>query len=552
MGVMATINQTIDADTAELVVSELGHRPRRVAEADVEIGVRGGNDEEGALESRPPVVTIMGHVDHGKTTLLDALRSTDVAAHEAGGITQHIGAYRVQLSSGAQITFLDTPGHEAFTAMRARGASVTDVVVLVVAADDGIMPQTVEAMRHAQAAKAPIIIAINKIDKPDANVQRVRNDLLQYGLVVEELGGDIQAVEVSAKNRTNLDKLEEAILLQSEILELKANPNRLAEGAVIEAKLDRGRGPVATVLVQRGTLKVGDVLVAGAEWGRVRALIDDKGRAVKEASPSTPVEVLGLNSTPQAGDEFSVVENENRAREVSEFRQQRQRRAVFAAGQRSTVEQMITAIQAGTAKELPILVKGDVQGSVEAIVGALEKLPSDEVKVRLLHAAVGGITESDVQLARASAGLIVGFNVRADPKARELAKRDGIDIRYYSIIYDVVNDAKALLSGLLAPTMRETSIGHAAIREVFSISKVGKVAGCMVTDGFVKRGNKVRVLRDNIVMHEGKLSSLKRFKDEVREVQHGFECGMAFDTFQDIRQGDIVECFEVEQIARTL
>jgi translation initiation factor IF-2 len=552
MGVMATINQVIDADTAELIVTEFGHKVRRITEGDIETGILGDADVDDHLLLRPPIVTIMGHVDHGKTSLLDALRQTDVAAHEAGGITQHIGAYQVQLDNGGKITFIDTPGHAAFTEMRARGANVTDIVVLVVAADDGIMPQTVEAIRHAKAAKVPIIVAINKIDKPDADPNRVRNELLSHELVVEELGGDVLAVEVSAKNKTNLDKLEQALLLQAEVLELKANPDRAAQGAVIEAKLERGRGTVATLLVQKGTLKVGDILIAGSEWGRVRALLDDRGRTVDSAGPATPVEVLGLQGTPQAGDTFVVVESETRAREIAEFRAHRHRQHQMAAAKRGTLEQMFTKIQAGETKELAVVIKGDVQGSVEAITASLNQLATDEVKVRVLHAAVGGINESDVTLARASGGMIIGFNVRANPQARELAKRDHIDIRYYSIIYNVVDDVKAALSGMLAPTLREKFLGNAEIREVFNITKVGKVAGCMVVEGVVKRGAKVRLLRDSVVVHEGALKTLKRFKDEVREVKEGFECGMAFENYDNIEKGDIIECFEVEEVARAL
>ena len=552
MGVMATINQVIDADTAELIINEFGHKMRRVTEGDIETGLLGEADVDDHLVARPPIVTIMGHVDHGKTSLLDALRQTDVAAHEAGGITQHIGAYQVTLDNGGKITFIDTPGHAAFTEMRARGANVTDIVVLVVAADDGIMPQTVEAIRHAKAAKVPIIVAVNKIDKPDADVNRVRNELLSHELVVEELGGDVLAVEVSAKMKTNLDKLEQALLLQAEVLELRANPDRMAQGAVIEAKLERGRGTVATLLVQKGTLKVGDILIAGSEWGRVRALLDDRGRSVETASPATPVEVLGLQGTPQAGDTFVVVESEARAREIAEFRAHRHRQHQMAAAKRGTLEQMFTKIQAGETKELPVVIKGDVQGSVEALVSSLNQLSNDEVGVRVLHAAVGGINESDVTLARASGGMIIGFNVRANPQARELAKRDHIDIRYYSIIYNVVDDARAALTGMLAPTLRERFLGNAEIREVFNITKFGKVAGCMVVEGTVKRGAKVRLLRDNVVIHEGTLKTLKRFKDEVREVKEGFECGMAFENYDNIEKGDIIECFEVEEVARAL
>jgi translation initiation factor IF-2 len=552
MGVMATVNQVIDADTAELVVSEFGHRLRRVAESDVEIGMRGEADTEEMLEPRAPVVTVMGHVDHGKTSLLDALRETDVAGGEAGGITQHIGAYRVTLRSGKQITFIDTPGHQAFTAMRARGANATDIVVLVVAADDGIMEQTVEAIRHAKAAKVPIIVAINKIDRPDARPERVRQELLQHELVVEELGGDVLNIEVSATKKTNLDKLEEAILLQAELLDLKANPNRTAEGVVLEAELERGRGAIATVLVQRGTLKIGDIFVSGAVWGRVRALVDDHGKTLREAGPSTPVEVLGLNSTPLAGDDFVVVESESRAREIAEYRDRLRREKAAATAGRGTLEEMFSQITAGTAKELPIVIKGDVQGSVEAITGSLGKLSTDEVAVRVLHSGVGGINESDVILAKATGAFIVGFNVRANPAARDLARRDGVEIRYYAIIYDVIDDIKAALSGMLSPTLRERFLGNAAIREVFNITRVGKVAGCMVTDGVVRRGAKVRLLRDNVVIHEGSLKTLKRFKDEVREVRDGYECGMAFENYENIQVGDVIECFEIEEVARAL
>jgi len=552
MGVMATINQTIDADTAELVVTEFGHRLRRVSEADVEMGLRGEEDLLQTLEPRAPVVTVMGHVDHGKTSLLDALRETDVAAGEAGGITQHIGAYRVSLKSGEQITFIDTPGHQAFTAMRARGANVTDIVVLVVAADDGIMEQTVEAIRHAKAARAPIIVAINKIDKADARPERVRQELLQHEIVVEELGGEVLDVEVSAREKTNLDRLEEAILLQAELLDLAANPQRSAEGVVLEAKLERGRGAVATVLIQRGTLRVGDIFVAGSEWGRVRALVDDRGQNQHEAGPSTPIEVLGLNGTPLAGDDFVVAENESRARDIADFRQRRRRNAVAASGTRGTLEQMFSQIAAGVAKELPVVVKSDVQGSLEAIVGSLEKISTSEVSIRVLHSAVGGINESDVILAKASAAVIIGFNVRANPQARDLARRDGVEIRYYSIIYDLIDDMRGALSGLLAPTIRERFLGNASIRDVFNITKVGKIAGCMVTEGAVRRGAKVRLLRDNVVVHEGTLKTLKRFKDEVREVNQGYECGMAFENYQDIQTGDVIECFETEEVARTL
>ena len=551
-GIMATINQVIDADTAELVVSEFGHNAKRVAESDVEIGLAGETDTDEVLFSRPPVVTIMGHVDHGKTSLLDALRSTDVVSGEAGGITQHIGAYQVRLPSGAKITFIDTPGHEAFTAMRARGAKVTDIVVLVVAADDGIMPQTVEAIRHAKAAKVPIIVAINKMDKPGANPDKVRQELLNHELVTEDMGGDVLTVEVSAKQRLNLDKLEEAILLQAEILDLKANPDRAAQGVVVEAKMERGRGSVATVLVQKGTLRVGDVFVAGSEWGRVRALVDDHGNKVEEAGPACPVEVLGLQGTPSAGDDFITVEDESRAREVASYRQRKDRDNKAIAGARGTLEQMFSRIAAGEAKELPVVIKGDVQGSVEAIVSTLEKMGTDEVKVRVLHSAVGGINESDVTLAKASDALVIGFNVRANPQARDLARRDNVDISYYSIIYDVADDLRKALTGMLAPTLKERFLGNAEVREVFNITKVGKVAGCRIVEGQVKRGARVRLLRDNVVIHEGSLGQLKRFKDDVKEVREGYECGMSFENYNDLQTGDIIECFEIEEIAGVL
>ena len=552
MGVMATINQTIDADTAELVVGEFGHRLRRVADADVEVGLGDVKDEDTDLLARAPVVTIMGHVDHGKTSLLDALRETDVAGGEAGGITQHIGAYQVELKSGGKITFLDTPGHEAFTAMRARGAKVTDIVVLVVAADDGIMPQTVEALNHAKAANVPIIVAINKIDKPEADANRVRQALLQHAIVVEELGGDTIAVEVSAKQKIGLEKLEETILLQAEVLELKANPKRAAEGAIVEARLDKGRGPVATVLVQRGTLRVGDIVVAGTEWGKVRALHDDRLQDVAEAGPAEPVEVLGLSGTPEAGDEFHVVESEARAREISSYRERRRRTARTAVSARGTLEQMFTKIQAGQANELPILVKTDVQGSLEAIIASASKIGNDEVKVRIVHGAVGGINESDITLAKASNALIVGFNVRANKQARDMATRDRVEIRYYSIIYNLIDDLKGALSGMLEPTRKEKFLGNAEILQVFDISKVGKVAGCRVTEGVIKRGAKVRLLRDNVVIHEGTLKTLKHVKDEVREIGSGKECGMAFENYQDIREGDYIEAFEIEEVARSI
>jgi translation initiation factor IF-2 len=550
MGVMATITQTLDADTAELVVQEFGHRARRVAESDVELGLEGIADVDTELVARPPVVTIMGHVDHGKTSLLDALRTTDVAAGEAGGITQHIGAYQVTMPEGELITFIDTPGHEAFTAMRMRGASVTDIVVLVVAADDGVMPQTIEAIRHAKAANAPLIVAINKMDKPDADPNRVRQELLSYEVVVEELGGETQDVPVSALKRTGLDKLTEAILLQAEILDLKANPHRSAEGTVIESRLDRGRGPVGTLLVQRGTLRQGDIVVAGSEWGRVRAMLDDKGKQMAEAGPSAPVEILGLSGAPSAGEPFVVVENEGRAREITEFRERRQREkaAGAAAGARGTLDQMLARIQAGEQKEVAVLIKADVQGSAEAIQVVVAKLAHEEVNVRVLLAGVGQITESDVQLAKASSAVVIAFNVRATSQARELAQRESVDIRYFSIIYEVADDIEKLVKGKVAPKAREKFLGYAEVRKVFNITKTGKVAGCMVTDGLVKRGAGVRVLRENVVIHNGELSQLKRFKDDVREVARGYECGLSFAHFQDLQEGDVVECFETEMV----
>ncbi len=553
-GQMATINDVLDADTAQLIAEELGHTVRRVSEADVEEGLFDVADEPAKLQPRAPVVTVMGHVDHGKTSLLDAIRSSNVAAGEAGGITQHIGAYQVTSLSGAKITFIDTPGHAAFTAMRARGAKVTDIVVLVVAADDGVMPQTIEAIHHAKAAKVPIIVAINKIDKPDAKPDRVRTDLLQHEVQVESMGGEVVDVEVSATKKQNIDKLLEMIGLQAEILDLKANPERAAEGTVIEAKLDRGRGPVATVLVQRGTLHPGDIVVAGAEWGRVRALVSDIGEPAEAAGPSMPVEVLGFSGTPDAGDRLAVVESEARAREVTDYRarQKREKMAARASGMRGSLEQMMAQARTSGRKEFPLVVKADVQGSVEAIVGALEKLATDEVVARVLHAGVGGISESDVTLAEASGVPIIAFNVRANKEAREAAERAGIEIRYYNIIYDLVDDVKSAMSGLLAPTLRETMLGNAQILEIFNISRVGKIAGCKVTDGAVERGANVRLIRDNVVIHEGKLSQLKRFKDDVREVGAGMECGMAFENYQDMRQGDVIECYRVEQIQRSL
>src|SRR3982075_1789197 len=554
-GAMHKITDVIDADTAQLIAEEMGHTVKRVAASDVEEGLFDSIDDSTDTEPRSPVVTVMGHVDHGKTSLLDALRHANVVSGEAGGITQHIGAYQVTSpESGKKITFIDTPGHAAFTAMRARGAKVTDIVILVVAADDGVMPQTVEAINHAKAAKVPMIIAINKIDKPDARPERVRTELLQYEVQVESLGGDVVDVEVSAKNKTNLDKLLEMIALQAELLDLKTNVSRPAEGTVIEAKLDRGRGPVATVLVQRGTLKVGDIIVAGAEMGRVRALINDQGATIDEAGPSVPVEVLGFNGPPEAGDRLAVVENEARAREVTSYRahQKRENAAASISGMRGSLEQMMSQLKTTGRKDFPLIVKADVQGSLEAILGSLEKLGTDEVTARILHAGVGGISESDVTLAEGFSAAIIGFNVRAHKEAAAAAKRNGIEIRYYNIIFHLVDDVKKAMSGLLAPTLRETMLGNALILEVFNISKVGKVAGCRVTDGTVERGANVRLIRDNVVVHEGKLSTLKRFKDDAREVAAGQECGMAFEGYQDMKVGDVIECYRVETVQRSL
>ena len=554
-GEMHKITDTIDADTAQLIAEEMGHSVKRVAASDVEEGLFDAVDDSTDNESRSPVVTVMGHVDHGKTSLLDALRQANVVSGEAGGITQHIGAYQVTSpESGKKITFIDTPGHAAFTAMRARGAKVTDIVILVVAADDGVMPQTVEAINHAKAAKVPMIVAINKIDKQDARAERVRTELLQHEVQVESMGGETVDVEVSAKNKTNLDKLLEMIALQSELLELKTNSQRPAEGTVIEAKLDRGRGPVATVLVQRGTLKVGDIVVAGAEMGRVRALISDQGETLDEAGPSVPVEVLGFNGTPEAGDRLAVVDNEARAREVTNYRahQKREKQAANISGMRGSLEQMMSQLKTTGRKDFPLIIKADVAGSLEAILGSLEKLGTDEVAARILHAGVGGISESDVTLAEGFNAAIIGFNVRAHKEAAAAAKRNGIEIRYYNIIYDLVDDVKKAMSGLLAPTLRETTLGNAQILEIFNISKVGKVAGCRVTDGNVERGANVRLIRDNVVIHEGKLSTLKRFKDEVKEVTAGQECGMAFENYGDMRAGDVIECYRVETIQRSL
>ena len=553
-GAMHKITDVIDADTAQLVAEEMGHAVKRVAESDVEEGLFDIADDGDNLQPRPPVVTIMGHVDHGKTSLLDAIRQENVVAGEAGGITQHIGAYQVTAPNGQAVTFIDTPGHAAFTAMRARGAKVTDIVVLVVAADDGVMPQTIEAIHHARAAGAPLVVAINKVDKPDAKPERVRTELLQHEVQVESMGGETLEVEVSAKQRQNLDKLLEAIALQAEVLDLKANPDRAAEGTVIEARLDKGRGPVATMLVQRGALRTGDIVVAGTQWGRVRALLDDKGVSRQEAGPSFPVEILGFNGTPEAGDRVAVVESEARAREITEYRERQKRDKLAARGgsARGSLTDMMSQLKTAGRKEFPLVIKGDVQGSVEAIVAALEKLGTDEVAARIVHCGVGGISESDVSLAEASNAAVIGFNVRAHKEAREAAERSGIEIRYYNIIYNLVDDVKSAMSGLLAPTLRETMLGNATILEVFDISKIGKVAGCRVSDGNVERGANVRLIRDNVVVHEGKLSTLKRFKDEVKEVTAGQECGMAFENYQDMRAGDVIECYRVEEIKRSL
>jgi translation initiation factor IF-2 len=553
MGMMVTQNQSIDADTAELIIQEFGHKVVRVSDADVEDVINEIVDADETLISRPPVITIMGHVDHGKTSLLDAIRDAKVVAGEAGGITQHIGAYQVKTAGGTVLSFLDTPGHAAFTSMRSRGAQVTDIVILVVAADDAVMPQTVEAINHAKAAGVPMIVAINKMDKPDATPDKVRTDLLQHEVIVEKMSGEVQDVEVSAITGLGLDELLESIALQAEILELKANPDRAAQGAVIEAQLDVGRGPVATVLVQKGTLKQGDIFVVGEQWGRVRALIDDKGDRIKTAGPSVPVEVLGLNGTPEAGDVLNVVDTEAQAREIAEYRANAAKDKRAAAGAATTLEQLMTkAKQDENLSELPILVKADVQGSAEAIVQAMEKIGNDEVRVRVLHSGVGAITESDIGLAEASGAPVMGFNVRANASARNSANQKGVEIRYYSVIYDLVDDVKAAASGLLSAEIRENFIGYSKIKEVFKVSGIGKVAGCLVTEGIARRSAGVRLLRDNVVIHEGTLKTLKRFKDEVPEVQSGQECGMAFENYEDIRADDVIEIFEREEVVRTL
>jgi len=550
-GEMHTINDIVDTDTAQLIAEDFGHTVKRVSESDVEEGLMQDDDPADSMKPRAPIVTVMGHVDHGKTSLLDALRNASVVSGEAGGITQHIGAYQVETANGLA-TFIDTPGHAAFTAMRARGAKATDIVVLVVAADDGVMPQTIEAISHAREAGVPLIVAINKMDKPDADPNRVRTDLLNHEVIVESMSGDVLEVEISALKGTNLDKLLEAILLQAELLNLQANPDRAADGIVVEAQLDKGRGPVATVLVRRGTLRVGDIVVAGVAWGKVRALINDKGANIPEAGPSVPVEVLGMNSAPEAGDQIVVVEHEGRAREITAYRERKLRDTRGAPSARSSLEQMMSQLKESGKQEFSILIKADVQGSAEAIVQALDKLGTDEVAARVVHYAVGGISESDVQLAQASNAIVIGFNVRANKQARDAAEVSGIEIRYYNIIYDLVDDVKAAMSGLLSPDLRETFLGNAEILEVFNITKVGKVAGCRVVEGNVQRGAKVRLVRDSVVVHEGTLSTLKRFKDEVKEVQVGQECGMAFENYQDMRAGDVIECFTVESIQRSL
>ena len=552
LGVMATINQPIDADTAQIIVEEFGHKYKRVADSDVEQGLFGDEDKAEQLLPRAPVVTVMGHVDHGKTSLLDALRETNVVAKEAGGITQHIGAYQITVKSGDKITFIDTPGHEAFSEMRARGAKVTDIVVLVVAANDGIMPQTVEAIRHAQAAEVPIVVAINKIDLPGADPMKVKTSLLQHGIGVEEMGGEYLCAEVSAKKRINIDKLVEAILLQAEMLDLKANPQRNGEGAVIEAKMEKGRGTVITALVQRGTLNVGDICIAGKEWGHVRAMFNEHGQKLLSAGPATPVEILGLQGTPSAGDDFIVVADEGKAKEITGYRIRKEREAKLVKSAKSAMEQMLDKIKSGEVKHLPIIIKADVQGSIEAIEGTVSKLSNDEVSVQILHSAVGGISESDVTLAKASHALIIGFNVRANAQARDMARRDDVEIKYYSIIYDVLDDIKKGLEGMLSPELREKLLGYAEIREVYNITGVGKVGGCMVTEGMVKRGAKIRLLRDNVVIHDGAIGQLKRFKDDVKEVKEGFECGISFENYNDIQKGDFIECYEIEEIAAKL
>lgn len=552
-GIMATTSHMLDGDSAELIVSEFGHNIKRVSEADIEEALlHRDEDAPESLQPRAPIVTIMGHVDHGKTSLLDALRETDVVAGEAGGITQHIGAYQIKTKKGNPITFLDTPGHEAFTQMRGRGAQVTDIVILVVAADDGIQPQTIEAISHAKAANVPLIVAINKIDRDGADPTRIKTQLLEHEVQIEEMGGDVLCAEISAKHRTNLDDLLESVLLTAEMLNLKANPQRDAEGTVIEVKLERGRGIIASVLVQMGTLSVGDIIVAGPHWGRVRSLIDERGKHTTKAGPSVPIEIMGLQGLPQAGDRFIVLNDEQKSRQIAEYRQEKIRDNRLTVAKPSNIEAMFSQIQSGEASQLPLVIKTDVQGSLEAIKNGIEKLSNEEVKANILHIAVGGITESDVSLAQTNQGFVIGFNVRANSQARDLSRRDNVDIRYYSIIYDVLDDVKNLLSGMLSPDVKEEFLGYAEIRDVFNITKVGKIAGCMITDGIVKRGAKIRLLRDDVVVYEGALKQLKRFKDDVKEVNNGYECGIALEKYDDIKQGDIIECYDLIETARTL
>ncbi len=550
LGIMATANQSIEGDTAELVATELGHRSNRVSDIDILKDIEDIEDPEDQLQNRPPVVTIMGHVDHGKTSILDAIRKSDVASKEAGGITQHIGAYQITTEKNQKITFIDTPGHEAFTNIRARGAKTTDIVVLVIAADDGIKPQTQEAISHAKAAKVPIIIAINKIDTQGANPDKVRNELLSYEIVVEKLSGEVQDVEVSATKNMNIDKLQEAILLQAEILNLKANPNRKSRGVVLESRLEKGRGPVATILIQKGTLQIGDVFVSGSEWGKIRALTNDKGDKEETALPGSPIEILGLNDNPQAGDDFIVVNSEVTAREIAKYRLSKKKKNLTI--NKSNVENMFEQIAAGEISKLPVIVKADVQGSADAIDSSLKKLSTNEVKTDVIFKGVGAITESDVALANSSKGFIIGFNVRAIPQARDMAKREGVDLKYYSVIYELIDDVKKLMGGLLSPNISEKITGNVEIREVFKISKIGNVAGCFVKEGFIKRDSKIRILRDNVVIHEGKIDSLKRFKDEVKDVQQGYECGVTIEEFNDIKKGDVIETFSILEEAREL
>lgn len=551
-GIMATATEVIDAETAELITTEFGHKPKRISESDVELDLEIQESDPKNMVSRPPIVTIMGHVDHGKTSLLDALRQSKVVDTEAGGITQHIGAYQITTKSNSKISFIDTPGHEAFTEMRARGANVTDIVILVVAADDGIKPQTIEAIKHAKAASCPIIVAVNKCDKPEANPKKVRTELLQHEIIPEEMGGDIQCIDVSAKNKEGLDNLIEALELQAELMELKSDPTISANGVVIEAKVEKGKGSVITMLVKAGTLNVGDILVVGSESGKVRALLNDLGMRVKSAGPSTPVEVLGLSGTPMAGDLAHVVESESRAREIAEYRSRKSKQKEARLTARGSVEQMLANIQAGEQSELPVIIKTDVHGSLEAIKVALDKLGNSSVKVKILSGGVGAISESDITLASASSALVLAFNVRAIPQARELSRRDNVEIRYHSIIYELIEDAKLALTGMLDPDLQESFIGYAEIRQVFSVSKVGKIAGCYVTEGIVKKGCSFRLLRDNTVIHQGMLKTLRRFKDEVKEVREGTECGMGFENYNDIQEGDVMECFEVKEVARSL